>query len=138
MKALSLFANVGIAETYLRDLGIDVVLANELVEQRAKFYSHLYPRCKMICGDITKQNVFDEIVTESKSAGIDLVMATPPCQGMSSLGRKEYDTDQRNFLIFRVFDVIDSLDLDFVIIENVPKFFKMFFNLKKHIPSLDI
>lgn len=35
MNALSLFANVGIAETYLQDIGIDVVVANELDEQRA-------------------------------------------------------------------------------------------------------
>ena len=41
VKAVSLFANVGIAETYLADVGIDVVVANELVEERAKFYKHL-------------------------------------------------------------------------------------------------
>ena len=28
IKAMSLFANVGIAETYLKEIGIDVVLAN--------------------------------------------------------------------------------------------------------------
>ena len=53
MNALSLFANVGIAETYLQDIGIEVVVANELDEQRAKFYSHLYPQCDMVQGDIT-------------------------------------------------------------------------------------
>ena len=43
MKALSLFSNVGIAETYLEEVGVDVVVANELLEQRARFYKHLYP-----------------------------------------------------------------------------------------------
>lgn len=33
IKALSLFANVGIAETYLDNIGIDVVLANEIDEK---------------------------------------------------------------------------------------------------------
>ena len=42
IKALSLFANVGLAETYLNDVGVNVVVANELLEERAKFYSHLY------------------------------------------------------------------------------------------------
>ena len=32
VKALSLFANVGIAETYLSELGIDVIVANERLQ----------------------------------------------------------------------------------------------------------
>jgi site-specific DNA-cytosine methylase len=43
MNGLSLFANVGIAETYLHKVGVDIVVANELLEERAKFYRHLYP-----------------------------------------------------------------------------------------------
>ena len=35
MKALSLFANVGVAEAYLDRIGIEVVIANELIERRA-------------------------------------------------------------------------------------------------------
>ena len=53
IKALSLFANVGIAETYLNEIGIDVVLANEIDKQRVKFYKHLYPNVTVIQGDIT-------------------------------------------------------------------------------------
>ena len=39
MKVLSLFANIGVAEAYLRGLGIEVSVANELLERRAKLYS---------------------------------------------------------------------------------------------------
>ena len=38
LKALSLYANVGIAETYFEKLGIEVVLANELIQNRCNFY----------------------------------------------------------------------------------------------------
>ena len=38
IKGLSLFANVGIAETYLHQVGIDIVVANELLPERARFY----------------------------------------------------------------------------------------------------
>lgn len=41
INALSLFANVGVAETYLSEIGVDVVVANEIDAQRAKFYKHL-------------------------------------------------------------------------------------------------
>ena len=42
LKGLSLFANVGIAEAYIKKY-VDIKVANELVEKRAKFYSELYP-----------------------------------------------------------------------------------------------
>ena len=54
MKGLSLFANVGIAETYLDEMNINIVIANELLENRCKFYKHCHPDADVICGDITK------------------------------------------------------------------------------------
>ena len=38
MRVLSLFANIGIAEAYLKEIGVDVVVANEFVEKRAELY----------------------------------------------------------------------------------------------------
>ncbi len=52
IKGISLFAGAGIAETYLKEIGIDIVVANELIENRAEFYQHLYPYSKMVIGDI--------------------------------------------------------------------------------------
>ena len=46
IKALSLFANVGVAETYFRELGIDVLLANELVEREQVFIDICTQRLK--------------------------------------------------------------------------------------------
>jgi len=58
MKGLSLFAGAGIAETYLRESGVEIIVANELVPRRAELYQKIYPDCAMICGDITKTNNF--------------------------------------------------------------------------------
>lgn len=55
MKALSLFANIGVAEAYLDKIGVEVVLANELIKRRADLYSEIYPNTDMICGDITEK-----------------------------------------------------------------------------------
>ena len=60
IKAMSLFANVGIAESYLGEENIRVVIANELEPKRAKFYSHLYPKTDMVVGDITDDNFIDK------------------------------------------------------------------------------
>ena len=65
MNGLSLFANVGIAETYLDQVGVDIVLANELLPNRAKFYEHLHPECNMICGDITDEEIYQKIIDEA-------------------------------------------------------------------------
>lgn len=119
IKAVSLFANVGVAETYFNDLGIDVVVANELVEERCQFYKHLYPNVNMITGDITNPVVFDKIVSESISQKVDFLIATPPCQGMSCAGRKD-PQDPRNFLIYYAIEAVKRIRPRFVLFENVP------------------
>lgn len=120
IKGLSLFANVGIAETYLEDIGIDIVLANELEQQRAAFYKHLHPNTEVICGDITDPEIESKIIESAKQKEIDLIMATPPCQGMSTAGKQEKD-DIRNLLIDYAIDIVLELKPKFVFFENVPE-----------------
>lgn len=120
LKGLSLFANVGIAEAYFKDLEIDIKIANEIDAERAKFYQDVYPHTHMICGDITDEKIRDSIVGEAIDKGIDFVIATPPCQGMSEAGlRLEFDS--RNQLVWYAIDVIKRVKPRFALLENVPK-----------------
>ena len=119
IKGLSLFANVGVAETYFYENGIDICVANELLDERAKFYSHLYPKCKMINGDITDKKVYNAIIDESKKKEVEFIIATPPCQGMSCAGKKD-PNDVRNFLIYYAIEAIKQIKPKFIILENVP------------------
>lgn len=121
-NVLSLFANIGVAEGYLKDLGVNVVLANELLEKRALLYSKIYPDTHMICGDITKQEIFDKIVKESIERNVNVILATPPCQGMSTVGQKNAD-DERNTLICQAVDAIKVIKPKYAFIENVPMLF---------------
>ncbi len=120
IKALSLFSNVGIAETYLNEIGIDVVIANEINETRAKFYSHLYPEVNMIVGDITDKKIKEMIIVESKEKNVDLIMATPPCQGMSTAGKHDKN-DERNMLIKYAVEIVKKIKPKFAFFENVPE-----------------
>lgn len=126
MKGLSLFSSAGVGETYLADCGVDIIVANELVERRANLYRALYPECNMICGDITDVSVFDSIIEASN--GIEFMIASPPCQGMSVAGKNRHqDTmvnDKRNYLVNYVFEAIEKLKPRFVLIENVPMLLK--------------
>ena len=120
LKGLSLFANVGIAEAYMKDIGVDIKVANELDPKRARFYQEVYPDTHMICGDITDDKIRDEIIAEAISERVDFVMATPPCQGMSEAGLR-LEFDPRNQLIFYAVDVIKRIKPKYIFLENVPK-----------------
>ncbi len=120
LNGLSLFSNIGVAEAYLKDLNIDIKVANELIPERAHLYSSIYPDVKMICGDITEDSVFNDIVNQSKENGVDFIIATPPCQGMSTAGKKD-DSDKRNYLIQYAVDMILKLKPRYVLLENVPR-----------------
>ena len=121
MKVLSMFANIGVAEAYLRELGVDVVLANELIPRRAELYSKIYPETYMMCGDITDPYTYAKIVSEAQREAIDVIMATPPCQGISRAGKQDED-DQRNLLILPVLACIQDVLPRYALIENVPQF----------------
>lgn len=129
MKIVSLFANIGVAEAYLQEIGFNVVLANELLERRANLYSKIYPETKMICGDLLDKNTFDALVLEGKKLKIDIVMATPPCQGMSTAGQQKQD-DHRNNLIIPTIKFIKELKPRYVFIENVPQFLNTYIKIK--------
>ena len=118
---LSLFANIGVAEAYLEELGFNVVLANELEERRASLYSQIYPKTKVICGDITDKEIFNTIIEKSKSLKVNFLMATPPCQGMSTAGVQDKN-DERNKLILSVIKIAKELNPKYIFIENVPQF----------------
>jgi DNA (cytosine-5)-methyltransferase 1 len=118
IKGVSLFANVGIAETYIKNHNIDIVVANELLEKRASFYKEHHPNCNMICGDISNKTIFSNILSKSKELKCDFLIATPPCQGMSIAGKMRED-DPRNSLIKYVVEFIKELKPSNIIIENV-------------------
>lgn len=120
IKGLSLFANVGIAEAMFKELDAEILIANEIDEKRARFYSEVYPETEMICGDITDDAIRNHIVELSIDKGVNFVIATPPCQGMSVAGNRDPE-DPRNQLISYAIDVIHRVSPDFILLENVPR-----------------
>ena len=120
LRGLSLFANVGIAEAFLDEIGVDIKIANDIDKDSARFYQDVYPNTDMICGDITEDSTRDLIVDLAIKEGVDFVIATPPCQGMSEAGLR-LEFDKRNQLVEFAIDVIERVKPKFVLLENVPK-----------------
>lgn len=131
IKAISVFSSAGIGELLLKNTNVDVIAANELLPKRAECYSHFYPETDMHCGDITLDETQDYMVEAAKKGGAKMLIATPPCQGLSTLGKNKkqihYEKDKRNYLILSALNIIDRCDFDYVLIENVPTFLEMYF-----------
>lgn len=128
IKILSMFSSAGISETYFDDIGIDVCVANELVPERADYYKMLHPKTQMIQGDITDPQIYSAVIEKARLHKVNMIISTPPCQGMSTLGKKQYYSDARNELFWYTVEAINDLKPNFVFIENVPKFLNMKFN----------
>ncbi len=130
---ISLFSSGGIGDLALRANNIHMVVANELLHDRATVFSSNYQDTKMIVGDINSK--FEEIVDTTHKAlrgrSLDFIFATPPCQGMSKNGRGKLlsearlgnreNYDPRNHLIIPTIKIIQTLQPEFVIFENVPE-----------------
>lgn len=133
MLGISLFASGGIGDLALRKSNIDVILANELLEERVALFQTNYPNCHMVNGDIWK--VKDEIIETTKELlngkPLNFLLATPPCQGMSKNGRgkllnsfrkgNKEKFDKRNQLVIPVIDIALALSPEVLIMENVPE-----------------
>ena len=74
----------------------------------------------MLSGSITDTHIQKKFIRIAKENQLDVIMATPPCQGMSLVGRVSED-DPRNFLIYYAIKVIKSILPRFVLLENVPR-----------------
>ena len=133
MKAISLFSSGGIADLALEKLNIDVLVANELLEERAILYQANFPKSAMLPGDIRELKEDIIKLTKEKLGGsaLDFLMATPPCQGMSKNGQGKLlkgirdgskpKIDFRNRLIIPTIEIVLALQPRTVIFENVPE-----------------
>lgn len=128
LKGVSLFSSGGIGEAFFEDTRINIVVANELLKDRADLYAKMHKNTNMIVGDILDKKIFKKIVDESGD-NVDFLIATPPCQGMSIAGKnRDFKTmlnDERNHLVFKIIDFINIKKPKYVLIENVPNFLKL-------------
>ena len=137
LVGMSLFANIGVAEAHLDSIGCKVLLANEIEISRSRLYSQIYPDVEMITGDICDQDIRDQLVEKGLDYGIDFIIATPPCQGMSLAGNLD-PNDPRNTLVYYAIDIIKRVQPKFVLLENVPQQLKTYVVIdgkKQKIPS---
>ena len=132
---ISLFSSAGVGCYGFKLEGFECIATNELIERRLDIqkYNH---KCKYdtgyICGDIslkaTKDSLYEQLELwnkKEKVSRVDVVIATPPCQGMSVANHKKSDNEiTRNSLIVESIKIIKDIHPRFFVLENVPAFMK--------------
>lgn len=129
-NAISLFSSSGIGDLGLKANGVDTVIGCELLEDRMALFHSNYPGAKCFQGDIwTLETEIIKYYRENYADQPFLLLATPPCQGMSSngMGKMLSDyrkglrpkMDERNRLIIPAIRIIKALRPKWVILENV-------------------
>lgn len=133
LTAISLFASGGIGDLALKSKSVDLLVANELLVDRCEVLRHNYPETHVLQGDIWA--VQEEIIASAKARlgrrTLDILFATPPCQGMSKNGRGTIlnnirkgirpQIDARNRLIIPVIEIAKTIRPRLILLENVPE-----------------
>ncbi len=130
---ISLFSSAGVGCYGFQLADFECVATNELLKERLEV-QRINGKCKYdtgyICGDArsneTHQRIFDEIDRWKENEGlkrVDVVFATPPCQGISSVNYKKHsDEIKRNSLVVEVVKLIKEIRPKVFVIENVRSF----------------
>lgn len=129
---ISLFSSAGVGCYGLKMEGFECIATNEIIEKRLNIQK-INNVCKLdsgyIHGDIkeasTKQLIFDELKKwkKIKEFTVDVVLATPPCQGMSVANhKKKADEISRNSLVVESVSLIKDISPKVFILENVSAF----------------
>lgn len=134
LSYISLFSSAGVGCYGFKQENYNCVATVELIERRLNVqrYNH---KCAYesgyICGDITLEETQNRVYEELKKwqrinavSELDVLIATPPCQGMSVANHKKGDELSRNSLVIESIKFVQQIKPRFFIFENVPAFLK--------------
>ena len=129
---ISLFSSAGVGCYGFKKEGFYCIATVELLERRLKIQSYNHKcvyKSGYICGDMTlqetKDKVFKELALWKRGYNItdlDVLVATPPCQGMSVANHKKKDELKRNSLVVESIKMTMQIKPKFFIYENVRAF----------------
>ena len=129
---ISLFSSAGVGCYGFKQENYHCIATVELLARRLRIQQY-NQKCiynsGYICGDMTAQDtkdkVFEQLDMWKRNYNIqepDVIIATPPCQGMSVANHKKGDELKRNSLVVESIVMIRKIKPKFFIFENVRAF----------------
>lgn len=128
LTAVSLFSGAGISDAGYAAAGFQCVVQVEIDSRRAELGRRNFPESCWLVGDTRR--LADQIAVEyarRATKRLDLLVATPPCQGMSSSNpgrgkrgsRSAAEHAEKNRLLMSIVPVVHRLKPRIVVAENV-------------------
>ena len=129
---VSLFSSAGVGCYGFKEAGFYCLATVELLEKRLKIQEY-NDKCVYqsgyIAGDLTKNETKDKVFIELENwknwynvTDLDVLIATPPCQGMSVANHKKKNELKRNSLVVSSVELTKKIKPKFFIFENVRAF----------------
>ncbi len=125
---ISLFSSAGIGCYGFKQQDFKCIATNEYLEKRIKIQQY-NNKCEFdsgyIQGDLATKEVQDRIYKELENNNVkdlDILIATPPCQGMSVANHKKNNETKRNSLVVESIKIVNKIKPKFFIFENVRAF----------------
>ncbi len=125
---ISLFSSAGIGCYGFKQQDFKCIATNEYLEKRIKI-QQFNNKCEFdsgyIQGDLATKEIQDKIYKELENNNVkdlDIVIATPPCQGMSVANHKKNNETKRNSLVVESIKIVNKIRPKFFIFENVRSF----------------
>ncbi len=118
-NVVSLFAGAGGSSTGYVMAGGKVKLAVEWDDNAVATYKANYPNTPIYHGDVCQLSVEDILKTIGlKSSELDILDGSPPCQGFSTAGKRDF-CDPRNQLFKEYVRILRGLQPKVFVMENV-------------------
>ena len=122
--AVSLFSGAGLSDLGYEMAGFRFLVQVETDKRRAAVGARNFPNSEWLTLDVCKAH---SVIQDAAPKPLDLLTATPPCQGMSSSnpgrGKRKSDLgnaqEEKNRLLLEVIPVADLLKPRVIVIENV-------------------
>ncbi|GIM50152.1 DNA cytosine methyltransferase [Capnocytophaga stomatis] len=129
---ISLFSSAGVGCFGFKENGFHCIATNEILEKRLKIQKY-NNKCTYetgyLSGDISTQEIKNQLFVEIELwkqlhsiSEPDIIIATPPCQGMSVANHKKRDEMGRNSLVVESIKITKEVNPKFFIFENVRAF----------------
>ena len=117
MRAIDFFCGTGGFSRGAHDAGFDVVAAFDIDPILTSSFEKNFPDTKLFLNDIA-QLTGEGILADIGGGEIDLIFGGPPCQGFSSIGKRQI-SDPRRTLLRHFFRLVAEIQPAVFVMENV-------------------
>ena len=121
LKCISLFSGGGGLDLGANLAGFESLLVSDIMPRYTETIKHNLPGVNVFNGDAME--LTPELLRELSGLGendLDLIIAGPPCQSFSIIGKRRAMDDPRGKLTIKYFELISGIRPKVFVFENVP------------------